>query len=185
MSGAGCSYALDHRDRILWVGETWDEWARASSAPHLLTSEVVGRSLWTLIGDARLRALLGILLAKVRRSHAPLRLPFRCDAPDEKRWMEIEICAGPRDTVVMRTEQIDASPREVPPSMEWRLATDADEDDRVLWICSWCNAVLSRDDRWIELEEDLALDPRRYEPTPAVAHRLCGRCERRLEAASH
>ena len=63
--------------------------ADANGAPQLV-DEVVGRSLWDFIADADLSSLWREVLARVRTG-VPVTLPYRCDAPAERRTLSLRL----------------------------------------------------------------------------------------------
>src|SRR5689334_22653245 len=84
-------YDLDREDRLAAVSGAWDHFARENGAPELCGSRVLGRSLWDFVCGADVRHWNEVLLHGVRGHGRPVAVPFRCDAPDRERRMEMQV----------------------------------------------------------------------------------------------
>jgi hypothetical protein len=54
----------------------------------------MGRLLGDFIGDVETQHIYRLLHRRVRAGGAPVRLCFRCDVPDRRRLLDLEISAG-------------------------------------------------------------------------------------------
>lgn len=129
-------YRLDQRDVITRVNTAWRTFASANGAPTLASS-AVGTSLWAHVSGTKTRQLYEAVHATVRATGRSLTLPYRCDAPDERRWMTLTVhpLGGGQLQVVsalVRREQrtpvllLDATV----PRGDWPML-----------VCGWCNRV--------------------------------------------
>ncbi len=174
-------YRIGSQDEILAVSKKWDEFALENGAPHLQASYVVGRSLWSFISGAEVRHLYELLMARIRGSQRTLVLPFRCDAPDRRRYMEMAVAGMPSREVDFVTRVIREEPRE----STWLETAEADPlrtsqggaEQSLLAICSWCKKVRLSETEWVELEQAIArLALFQRETLPRVAHGVCQDC---------
>ncbi len=166
-------YRVGSHDEIREASETWDAFALANGAPHLVLSQVVGQSLWSFIAGAEVRHLYELLLARIRESQKTVVLPFRCDAPDRRRFMEMAVVGLAGGEVEFVTRVVREEGRD-PVSLETGAV---ESQNHLLAICSWCKRVRLTEAQWVELEqaiERLALFNR--ETLPPVTHGLCEDC---------
>ena len=129
-------YRVDRHDVITRVNAAWRAFA-AENGARSLAARAVGTSLWAHVEGAETRALYAGVHAAVRRSGRPVTLPFRCDGPEERRWMELTVrpLGGGNLQVVSALVQRAASPR-VP------LLDPAEPRGAGQFVmCSWCKRV--------------------------------------------
>src|SRR4051812_45019373 len=74
-------YRIDRTDRIIYVDEAWNEFARQNGAEGLL-SRALGKNLWDFVSGRELTQLYLEWFGRIRASGISSRLNFRCDAPD-------------------------------------------------------------------------------------------------------
>jgi hypothetical protein len=181
----GCRYRLNRRDLLVFVDEGWARFAREAGADELLPPGVLNRSIWEFVTDPRLRLLQAELLRKTRSTRKPIRLPFHCDSPNLRRWMEMELqsAAGGEVTVTTTLVWEDARPPVAfldarPPGLQGPLEE--------LGICGWCNSVQYEDGPWQSVEALLRARPGWPEAgaNVEVHHRLCPGCDTTLAAAA-
>lgn len=179
----GCRYQLNRRDQIIEVDDGWLRCAKEAGDSDLLPARILRRSLWEFIADPRTRLLQGALLRKVRSTRKPIRLPFRCDSPEMKRWMEMELTSSAGGEVDVTTSVVRTEPRA-------RIACLAPHESRspaeILNCCGWCNAVRVGDGPWQEVEELLCARPGwpASDDSVELRHQLCPRCDATLVKAS-
>lgn len=129
-------YRVDQRDVITRVNTAWRTFASANGAPTLASS-AVGTSLWAHVSGTKTRRLYEAVHATVRATGRSVTLPYRCDAPDERRWMTLTVhpLGGGQLQVVsalVRREQrtpvllLDATV----PRGDWPML-----------VCGWCSRV--------------------------------------------
>ena len=168
MSGS-LEYVIDANDCILSVNSEWAVFARENLAPHLATG-VVGRDIWSFISNVTVRQLYRQLLARVRAG-ATLRIPFRCDAPELRRDMVLEMRPAPDGAVAFRTHLV---------------STAAQSHDRPnppndgLVVCGWC-ARVEVEAEWMTTEHAIARLGLFNEPhSPPMTHGICAECHRNV-----
>ncbi|WP_275828670.1 hypothetical protein [Roseisolibacter sp. H3M3-2] len=146
------SYRLDADDVVIRVNDAWRA-AAAAGAAGALADAVVGTSLWTHVQGARTRRVYAAVHAGVRRTGRPFTLQFRCDAPDERRWMHLGVHALGRGRLEVHSTLVHRAPRPAP-------APDGAPSDVVaLRRCSLCLRVRTAAARgrgrpdWREVED--------------------------------
>jgi len=175
---ADLDYSVDAEDRIVAVEEEWERFARSNAAPGL-AGALHGRSLWDFISDPTTRELYRDMLKRVRAG-TPIRIPFRCDAPDRRRFMELQVVAEADGTVHFHSHLL---------RLEWRDPVELlgsgprNPATPPLNICSWCKHV-EVEEEWIEVEEAVErLELFGDHPPPLLSHGICPSCEKGMNEA--
>jgi len=83
-------YEIDSRDRLRFVNGAWAEFARANDADKL-ASPALGRSLWDSVVDGNITDLYRAMFGRVRATGETISFDYRCDSPDDKRFMTMII----------------------------------------------------------------------------------------------
>lgn len=170
-------YRLDELDRIRWVSESWTAFARANGAPELAEPGILGRSLWTFVAGIETRHLYELIFEAVRRDERTVVVPFRCDAPELRRFMELEVRACPHAELELTASLL----REEARSPEALLDARAPRGSEVVAICSVCKRLHVEGDRWLAVEQAVAaLDLFGRVELPHLSHGLCPDCDRRV-----
>lgn len=169
-------YSVDAADCITDIEGPWDEFAAANGALGLNSAALCGRPLPPLVTGVEMQMLTAMLLRRARSS-GPLRLPFRCDAPDERRFLEMELRGHGDGGVRIETRLLRAESR---PAVAL-LDGDAPRTDELMYVCSWCKRVRLPRQEWVEVEaavEELRLfGP---DPLPRTSHGICPPCRARF-----
>ncbi len=171
-------HRVDASEIITHVNDAWEAFARENRADHLASEHVVGTSLWRHIGDLETKELYRAILARVRSKRLVLALPYRCDAPDRRRFMELRISPTGSDEVEFASRIV----REEQRNPVRLLESDAERSDEFVRMCSWCKKVKTSD--WVEVEEavrELGLFHRLR--LPQITHAICPNCLARLKAS--
>lgn len=169
------TYRLNRQDEIISVNEAWDRFALANDAPELAAGRVLGRSLWEFIADVNTQQVYRDLLARVRTGRS-VRFPFRCDAPYERRFLEMQIRPLEDGQVEFRTKTLAIERRPAVALLE--RPTGAAEG--LLRMCSWCKKVYA-DGAWVEVEEGIARLRLFERPVvPMITHGMCDHCAAKM-----
>jgi hypothetical protein len=180
------TYRIDASDTLAEVNEDWVEFARANWRPDFSPDEVLGRCLWASVADSSTRHIQQLLVKRVRGSGRPLAMPFRCDSPETRRFMELTIsllAAGGVELSgrILREEQRPKVPL---------LAADRPRSSLMLVMCGWCKKIRTpewtvaelwsqRTGTWWEVEElGSMLEGLHWEYLPDVSHSICPACYR-------
>lgn len=84
-------YELDQKDRIVGVSGDWDRFALSNGGEELIHQSVIGHPLRRDISGDITRMFLDTLLSKLRLTGRAFSIPYRCDSPGTKRYMEMHL----------------------------------------------------------------------------------------------
>jgi hypothetical protein len=173
------SYVIDDEDRLVKVDPGYYRFAEENGWDG--AGESLGRSLWDFVAGEDLERLQRMLVRRIRSEIRSVELPFRCDGPDVRREMKLNIAATSSGRLVvfsarMRSEE----PRERTQAL---LSAKAPRGKRTLTMCGWCDRFLV-DGEWVEVEEAASrLGLFRIPELPEISHGLCPDCGEMLMAA--
>ena len=167
-------YRLDSEDRIVFVNDDWIDFAIENGLAGLTRENVVGKSLWELIGDRSIQQLYKTFFARLRIVEKTRRIPYRCDSPDCRRFMEMEIFSNGTGELELVNRIVKLEPRDTVDLLD----QTAKRNQAFLGICSVCKKIRLRENQWYEIEDALAILglARNGEPYPQLSHSLCNRC---------
>lgn len=161
------TYTIDPDDRIEAIGGEWDEFARENGAPHLTRESVLGTVLWAHIRGADARHLHTALVEGARRRRRVV-VPFRCDAPDRRRYMEL-MGEGDGGWVHFTSRLVHEELR--PP-----IRIVAGDGRGAVEICTQCRRIRTSSG-WREIERAIQhLDLYRTEEAPRMVESVCTTC---------
>lgn len=169
-------YHIDRDDRLVAINEAYLCDGVAVGLGVQRSDTVLGRRLWDLIPQAA--AWYEPLVRVTRIERRSFAFAFRCDTPDLRRLMRMQIEAGPNDEVCFTSSVIRQQARAHVALLEPAAAIGLD----LVSMCSWCKRVRAGDD-WLEVEpalERLGIDA--HDPMPGVSHGICPRCKAELVA---
>ena len=172
------TYEIDGRDRIIAVNDTWNQFADANHATELVNLALQGRSLWEFIVDRDTRAIYAMLVAKTRATQQPVRFTYRCDTPEQRRLLRLELYPQDAGAITFTSSVLQVEDR--PPVA--LLDPRTQRDDRFLTICSWCKQVELTDPvtgavEWVEVEEAVErLGLFEASIMPQLTHGICPSC---------
>ena len=173
-------YELNAHDEITSVNEEWLGFALANDGAPLRSSQILGRPLWGFIGDEETRHIYHLLHRRVRADGAPVQLCFRCDAPDRRRLLQLEISAAQEQGLIYRVRTVKEQERQPVPLLEPRRP----RSEHFVTICAWCERVAVPPHGWLEIEKAIAALPRLAEPSPPqLTHGVCEECDQVLHDA--
>jgi hypothetical protein len=170
-------YRVNDRDEIVFANQAWNTFALANAGEHLTTPQVLGRPLWGFITDRTTRALYQDILARVRSGRS-VRFILRCDSPECRRLLEMEVSRGLDDVTDFRVQTLSQKAREPQPLLD----PDRPHSEELLRVCGWCRRV-DAGGRWAEVEEAVSLLRLFERPLlPEVTHGICEDCYSRMVA---
>lgn len=171
-------YQVDDHDILTYFNKEWDIFAAENHSPAMYSAKVDHTSLWAYIHDFETKQIHKALLARVRADRHLRQLPFRCDSPDMRRYMEMDIIHVGQGTVEYQCRTIHTEKRQpVPASPE-----AVQPQGPFLRMCSWCNKMDGGHDSWLEIEDAVvALDLLGREILPPISHTMCDHCLAALE----
>jgi len=145
-------YSLSSDDVVVDVGGAWDDFALANDGEDCTREHVVGNSIFNFISGPEVVTLYQALFSSVRKQQRPLSFAFRCDAPARLRRMMLYISPLPEHGLVVTTELLRESSRDLVSLLE----RDAERSEEQLDICCICSKVRSDRDEWVPIEEESA-----------------------------
>lgn len=167
-------YRIDSTDTIVSVSANWDRFADANLwGSSLRPEDVVGHKLWKFIQGSETRYLYQELFRRVRCG-LPLRpIPFRCDSPSERRYLELFVEPLPDEHIQMTSKILRTEPRD-PVRL---LDADTPRSTELVKVCSMCKKIKVLPGQWAEIEEGLAhLRLFEADQMPQLTHGLCPSC---------
>ncbi len=165
-------YRVNDQDEIVYVNEQWDRFAVANAGEAAASSQVLHRPLWDFISDLTTRELYRQVLKRIRDSSS-VRFTFRCDSPNCRRMLEMDVRLWEDGTVQFHTRTIWEERRQPPDFPETGAAGNGDE---LLRVCAWCKKVFVNG-AWVEVEDAVVqLRLFHHEFQPLITHGICERC---------
>jgi hypothetical protein len=165
-------YRIDAGGRLAYVSGAWNAFAAANGAPHLVSALVLGRPLRDFISDPETRYIVEALVRRATATGEIIQVSVRCDAPHERRRLEMRVVPLGEGVVEFRTRPQALEGRETVPMLDRGAPRTAE----LLKMCSWCNRVRV-DDGWHEVE--VAVDRLglfEAAALPALTHGICREC---------
>lgn len=171
-------YRIDRDGLLTDFNPQWDRFAAANGSPELSRRKIRRRLLWSFIQDPETRHAHHTLIDRARARRGLIDLPFRCDSPALRRYMEMDILPLDDGGIEYRCRTLRTETRPAMP-LDAR-ATEASA--AFVRMCSWCKQVDLGGDRWVEIEEAVGpLGLLSRERFPSVTHTICGQCLKKLE----
>lgn len=172
------SYRVDAEDRLVEVGDEWDAFAAANGAPDLDLEHLHGRPLPALVSGTEMQSLTAMLLKRARAA-GEVEVPFRCDAPDERRFLSMKLQRDAENGVRIETTLLRVEARPAVALFD----EGAPRSDELLIVCSWCKRVRLDGQQWVEVEDAVAaLGLFEAAALPRLSHGICPPCRARFFA---
>lgn len=167
------SYRIDKNNHICWVSDNWLEFAAQNDAEESCApANILGRPLIEFIDDMSTAALYDTIIKHVRNSRRSISFPFRCDAPEVRRFLQFEVVPLSNGLIEFRSSlRWEEHRLEIP-----LLRPLIDRSDETILICSVCNKGKVKD-QWYEIE--VAIDMLKLEEMsklPMLTHGYCQEC---------
>ncbi len=167
-----CSYRVDEKDCIAFVDHWWLAFARENGAASLTEELVLGRSIWDFICDKPTQLLYNEVHAHVRATNKAILIPFRCDSPTMKRFMELKIRPYPNGQLEYESRLLQV----VPQHHVSALDHGCERSQAFLTMCSVCKRSLIEPSGWLDLQ-NISLKLRTFEQaTPQLRYTICPEC---------
>ena len=166
------NYRVNAEDRINHVSSEWLDFARENDASDLDSETVIGQSIFQFVSNEETRHLYAMILDRVRTGRNEVVVPFRCDGPSVRRFMELEVSPRPKSHVQFQGRIVREEGRPAVPLLD----SSINRGDDFLKICSWCKRVQAQRE-WLEVE--LAVDKLELfnrKRLPQLTHGICEDC---------
>lgn len=173
-TGNGYIYLIDETDRIVNVSDNWLLFAQENEADASCHPEaIMNKPIWDYISGMETQYLFKVTLEKVRATDKPVVLPFRCDAPDMRRYLELRITPADQKCIEFTSYIVREEARERVELLE----TDMPRSDEILKMCSMCKKINLSGGDWVEVEIAVAtLKLFEQLKLPQISHGLCPEC---------
>ena len=167
-------YRVDASDTIVAVDEWWLAFAKENNSLDLDEASVVGKSLWSFIADSPTQKLYKEIHRFVRVTGNPITVPFRCDSPTLRRYMQLTITRHDKQHLDYESVLL----RAVPSRRLALLDPIQQRSAAFLTMCSFCKRSLIEPSGWLEIE-NIAIKLRLYreQTVPEIRYTVCPDCE--------
>jgi hypothetical protein len=167
-------YRINQSNAIFFVNDAWLDFAQENQAFELNSDAVLSKSLWSFVSGLETQHLYGVMLDKVRTGQAPIKVPFRCDGPECRRYMELKIFPLPYKGLEFRSRILKIEPRDSVKVLD--MSVDRSSD--FIRMCSWCKKVYTGELLgWVEVEKAMQiLDLFSAVKLPHITHGMCPDC---------
>jgi len=173
MSNDCITYHIDQDDRIIYLSDEWQPFADKNKASHLTSEVILNNRFNDFVTDTKSKHIYTMLIDRSRNHQEELKFPFRCDAPDRRRFMSMTLTPLDDGVIVFKSCIVKEVTRD-PVSL---LDVSTERSDEMILICSWCKKIKAEDDDWLEVEsaiEKMSLFNK--EILPELSHGMCEVC---------
>lgn len=118
-------YVVTSDGTVVEIHGIWDDFARANDAGGLAIADVVGHHLCDFVSGPATRQVYDALIERIGRTRTPIHFTFRCDAPDVRRHMRMDVVGDGSENVRFTSRIV----REEPRPAQALLSTDVDRSD--------------------------------------------------------
>jgi hypothetical protein len=174
------SYEIDASDRLVTTGGAWRSFALDNDAPQIADDSVLGRPIWSFLAGAEIHSLYRQVFAWVRTNGRALELEGRCDGPNDRRSLRLEILPRSKGQLGVASEVVAIGPRLYCPLLDRQISRASES-----WaFCGICNRVEGPPGAWSDIEEaSSAAGIELGQPVPTLCPRVCGACRAAVSAA--
>jgi hypothetical protein len=167
-------HRIDKKEIIVSVSDNWLSFAEENFSANSCNPEnVVGSSLWDFIHDPETTHLYEIILKRVRNYQRPATFPFRCDSPEERRFLKLSVIPMMDYAIEFKSSVNRTEARK---SMEL-LKSNIERSNDFIQICSMCKKIAISETEWKEVEiamQELKLFEK--DVLPHLTHGVCQSC---------
>jgi hypothetical protein len=171
-------HRIDATDRLVSVNQPWLDFARENGWP-VAAADVTGSPLSDFIADRETRHIYRLIIQRARSSGRALSFHYRCDSPDFRRHMQMQVHHDAHTGLVEfrnRVLRLESRPR-----VQLLEAGERSGAAGVLAVCGWCKSAQAGG-QWVEVEEAVRrLGLFEAQSLPLLSHGICPRCLRALE----
>lgn len=169
-----CIYIIDKLDRIISVSDNWLLFAQNNQAGESCHPDnIVNKSIWDFIDGFETKKFFEIILKKIRAENKDVKLPFRCDAPEKRRYLELIITPIKQKSIQFTSNIIYEEMRDNVEMLELGIP----RSNEFIKMCSMCKKVELQEDTWVEVESAVvSLKLFEKNKLPQISHGLCTEC---------
>ena len=170
-------YRIDRQGLLIYVSDSWTQFALDNSSPHLVSERVVGKPLLSFVSDLETRHLYQVILKRVRTSEVPVVVTLRCDSPSLRRFLQLIISRLPGEEIRFLSHTLRTEPRESIPLLdpEHESVKRTPHDVQLVQTDSAPEGPMGRGGRSGDAMELFCLDA-----LPKLTHGVCPACYPRV-----
>lgn len=161
-------YRLDKGDRITEIGGSWDRMAQENGGDHLCGQAVLGFPLYDYISGDVSKMFVRTVIDGVRVLGRTRTVPYRCDSPGLRRYMEMSVAFEPGGGVLLEHRQL----RTESTGRRFDFQVGVQPLRKMVIRCSHCNR-LKVEGVWDEAESQLPAERASMVP---VIYGVCPQC---------
>jgi hypothetical protein len=166
------TYNVDANNIIQSVSDSFTSFARENLGKEFDNDMFSGESIYKFIAGDEVKHMYELLMHQVRTTTKEAIIPFRCDSPSLRRYMELKITCLAGDELQFESALIREESRDPVKLLDYAEANS----EELLKMCSWCKRV-AVDEMWVELEISLQkLGLFNEAPLPMITHGICEQC---------
>jgi hypothetical protein len=171
-------YLINRENMIESVNDGWCSFAKQNGDNGLIINEtVLQRDISSFIACGKCRELYGMLIESVRANRKAINFSFRCDSPEKRRYMHMEMVSLKQGKIEF-TSYLEREEDRRPVAL---LELFAERSEEIVMICSWCKRIRAKDETWLDAEEAVEKMSLFNRPQlPKLSHGICPACYERL-----
>jgi hypothetical protein len=175
-------YKVDHDDVVSEVSSGWDDFARLNNGIEACREYIIGRPIYNCIAGSEVESFYQQVFDKTRSSGVPISVPFRCDSPSDKRFLNLTVTDYGKGVLECNSKTLAVVPRAEPIEV---MLVSGGVSAAALYMCGVCKAVHLRANLWRELDTVSSLiDPGSLRKRPFV-QTICPSCAERTVACDY
>lgn len=165
-------HRIDANNRIVYANAAWWQFAKENGAGDLTPEKILGRSLYDFIDGGSTKDVLRLIIERTRAGRTPHPIPYRCDAPTVRRYMEMRVQQVENGEIefINRFVRFQIDPFLTPSAL-------FSESPDFLRVCSWCKKVRLPDGKWEDFRSSsTALEMFASTHGRPLTHGICDDC---------
>jgi hypothetical protein len=164
-------WQIDADDTIRHVDKGFVAFAMANHGAHLVGS-VTGKPIWGFLAGSETREIYQTIIQGVRSRNRAANVPYRCDSPDCRRFLEMTILPVAAGGLAFVSRTVREERRHPVPLLDPTLR----RTDELLRMCAWCKQV-DTPEGWLDVEYAVArLGYFHNDVLPGITHGICPAC---------
>ncbi len=173
MSKFCITYHIDNMHNIVYLSDEWQLFSNQNKAQNLTSETVLNKPLSDFITGRESVHIYEMLINRFNQGRAKICFPFRCDSPERRRFMEMEIFPVDGELIGFKSCVLREEPRE-PVRI---LDVDIERSEEFINICSWCKNIYIGESNWVEIEKAIEkLEILNSPLLPQLSHGVCPSC---------
>lgn len=169
-------WSIDHENKITEVNDSWLNFAKAAGV-SLSRKNVIGHSLFEFIKDEDVKTIYKLFIDRVRQTKKAIVIPYRCDSPDLRRFMEMVI--DPQNGEILFTgREVRTEKKEAVSLFD---STKIKRSNKNITYCSNCLRI-NVNEEWLDVEKVIiVLELFNQKDLPKIISSICDDCQNASE----